>query len=119
MPRLAALAAVLALAVAAFAAHAAERKVHVYRPLSRSAAELLAPAEAALGERGSAAIDAGTNALVLIGDPSAVDDALAVLAQLDRPLATVILHYESQRLEDLAARGVRVAWNVGSGSFRV
>ena len=107
-----------ALVFVALAAHA-ERKVHIYRPLSRSAAELLAPAEAALGAGGSVALDAGTNALVLIGDPQAVDAALAVLQQLDRPLATVILHYESQRLEDLAARGVHVAWNVGAGSFCV
>jgi len=97
----------------------AERKVHVYRPLSRSAAELLAPAQAALGDAGSAAVDAGTNALILIGDAPAVDAALGVLAQLDRPLATVVLHYESERLEDLAARGVRVAWSVSAGSFRV
>ena len=116
MSRFAALLA--ALLFVALAAHA-ERKVHIYRPLSRSAAELLAPAEAALGDGGSVALDAGTNALVLIGDPQAVDAALAVLQQLDRPLATVILHYESQRLEDLAARGVHVAWNVGAGSFRV
>jgi len=108
----------IALVFVALAAHA-ERKVHIYRPLSRSATELLAPAQAALGDGGSAAVDAGTNALVLIGDPPAVAAALDVLQQLDRPLATVILHYESERLEDLAARGVHVAWNVGSGSFRI
>ncbi len=117
MPRV--LAALLAaLVFVALAAHA-ERKVHIYRPLSRSATELLAPAQAALGDGGSAAVDAGTNALVLIGDPPAVDAALAVLEQLDRPLATVILHYESERLEDLAARGIQVAWSVSAGSFRV
>ena len=114
--RLAALLA--ALALVALAAHA-ERKVHIYRPQSRSATELLAPAEAALGDAGSVAVDAGTNALVLIGDPQAVDAALAVLQQLDRPLATVILNYESERLEDLDARGVHVAWSVSAGSFRV
>lgn len=107
-----------ALAFTALAAHA-ERKVHIYRPLSRSATELLAPAQAALGDAGSVAVDSGTNALVLIGDPSAVDAALAVLAQLDRPLASVILNYESERLEDLAARGVSVAWSVSAGSFRI
>ena len=101
------------------AASAAERKVQIYRPLTRSAAELLAPAQAALGDAGSVGVDAGTNALVLIGDASAVEAALGVLAQLDRPLATVVLHYESERLEDLAARGIRVAWSVSAGSFRV
>jgi type II secretory pathway component HofQ len=97
----------------------AERRIHVYRPLSRTAAELVAPAQAALGDAGSAAVDAGTNALLLIGEPDAVAAALDVLARLDRPLATVILHYESERLEDLAARGVSVAWSVSAGSFRV
>lgn len=109
---------VAALVLAAFSA-AAERKVHIYRPVSRTAAELEAPAQAALGGAGSAAVDAGTNALVLIGDPEAVDSALAVLRQLDRPLATVLLHYESERMEDLAARGVSVAWSVSAGSFRI
>jgi hypothetical protein len=107
-----------ALLVAAFAA-AAERKVHVYRPLSRPAAELLGPAEAALGVGGSAAVDPGTNALVLIGEPAAVDAALALLAQLDRPLATIVMHYESERLSELEARGVRVAWSISAGSFRI
>jgi hypothetical protein len=107
-----------ALLVAALAA-AAERKVHVYRPLSRPAAELAGPAQAALGDGGSAAVDPGTNALVLIGEPAAVDAALALLAQLDRPLATIVLHYESERLDELQARGVRVAWSVSAGSFRI
>jgi hypothetical protein len=98
---------------------AAERKVHVYRPLSRPAAELAGPAQAALGGGGSAAVDPGTNALVLIGEPAAVDAALALLAQLDRPLATIVLHYESERLSELEAHGVRVAWSVSAGSFRI
>jgi hypothetical protein len=107
-----------ALLLAALAA-AAERKVHVYRPLSRPAVELLGPAEAALGGGGSAAVDPGTNALVLIGEPAAVDAALALLGELDKPLATIVLHYESERLSELAARGVRVAWSISAGSFRI
>lgn len=109
----------LALALALAGAAWAERSVHVYRPQSRSAAELVAPAQAALGDQGSAALDAGTNALVLIGEPRAVDAALGLLAELDRPSQTVVLHYESQRLDDLEARGVRVAWSVGAGSVRI
>jgi len=101
------------------AAHPAERKVQIYRPLTRTAAELLAPAQAALGAQGSATVDAGTNALVLIGDEQAVVAALGVLAQLDRPLPTIVLHYESERLADLTARGIQVAWSIGAGSFRV
>jgi type II secretory pathway component HofQ len=109
----------LALAIGASVAQAAERTVHVYRPQSRSATELVAPAQAALGDEGSATLDAGTNALVLIGEPRAVAAALGLLAELDRPAQTVVLHYESQRLEDLAARGVRIAWSVSAGSVRV
>ena len=108
----------LVLLAAALAAHA-ERKVHIYRPLSRTAAELEAPARAAMGDAGSATYDAGTNALVLIGDAEAVESALGVLQQLDRPLATVVLHYESARVEELEARGVRVRWSVSAGSFRI
>jgi len=109
---------VLAIALAAGVA-GAERKIHVYRPQSRGAAELVAPAQAALGDAGSAALDAGTNALVLIGEPDAVGAALALLAELDRPQPTVVLHYESQRADELAARGVRIAWSVDAGSVRV
>jgi hypothetical protein len=112
-------ASLVALVALAAAVQAAERKLQIYRPLTRSAAELLAPAQAALGDGGSAAVDVGTNALVLIGDEQAVAAALGVLAQLDRPLATVVLHYESERLEDLTARGIRVSWSVSAGSFRV
>lgn len=119
MSRLRLAASLAALVALASAVQAAERKLQIYRPLTRSAAELLAPAQAALGDGGSAAVDAGTNALVLIGDEQAVAAALGVLAQLDRPLATVVLHYESERLEDLTARGIRVAWSVSAGSFRV
>ena len=100
-------------------AHAAERRVEIYRPLTRTAAELLAPAQAALGEEGSASVDTGTNALVLIGDAPAVEAALGVLGQLDRPLATIVLHYSSERLADLEVHGVRVAWSIDAGSFRV
>ena len=110
----------LALALVLFTnAAQAERTVHVYRPQSRDAAELMAPAQAALGDAGSAALDPGTNALVLIGEPKAVAAALALLAELDRPSPTVVVHYESQRADELEARGVAIAWSVGTGSVRV
>jgi len=110
----------LALACALFASAArAERTVEVYRPQSRLAAELVPPAQAALGDAGSATFDPGTNALVLVGEREAVDAALALLAELDRPARTVVLHYESERLSELEARGVRVAWSVSAGSFRI
>ena len=107
-----------ALLCVASAAGAVERKVQIYRPLTRTAAELLAPAQAALGEQGSGSVDAGTNALVLVGAAPAVEAALAVLAQLDRPLATLVLHFESQRLGDLTARGIQIVWSIAAGSFR-
>ncbi len=108
-----ALAAVLAVAAAA------EQRFHVYRPLSRTAAELQAPAQAALGGEGSVAVDPGSNALVLIGEPDAIEATLALLAELDRARPTVVLHYESRRLADLEASGVRVAWRVDTGAVRV
>jgi type II secretory pathway component HofQ len=109
---------VLALASFAFAVHA-ERSVRLYRPQSRDAAELVGPAQAALGDEGSATLDPGTNAVVLVGEPRVVEAALRLLAELDRPARTVVLHYESQRLEDLEARGVRVAWSIDAGSVRI
>jgi hypothetical protein len=108
----------LVVTILACAAHA-ERSVHVYRPQSRDAAELVGPAQAALGGEGSATLDPGTNTLVLIGEPQAVAAALALLAELDQPARTVVLHYESQRLADLEARGVHVAWSIDAGSVRI
>lgn len=107
------------LLAAALAAQAAERTVQIYRPHSRTAAELLAPAQAVLGDEGTATVDAGTNTLVLVGEPPAIAAALVVLEELDRSLATVVLHYESQRLEELTARGIQIAWSISAGSFRV
>lgn len=100
-------------------AAAAERSIHVYRPLSRAAVELQAPAQAALGSAGSASVDPGSNALVLIGEPHALEAALALLAELDRARPTVVLHYESRRLADLEASGVRIAWRVAGGDIRI
>jgi type II secretory pathway component GspD/PulD (secretin) len=100
-------------------AAAAERSFHVYRPLSRTAAELEAPAQAALGSEGSASVDPGSNALVLIGEPRAIEATLALLAELDRARPTVVLHYESRRLADLEASGVRIAWRIHGGDVRI
>ncbi|MEN8158992.1 MAG: hypothetical protein ABFS41_02855 [Myxococcota bacterium] len=107
-----------AILLAALAA-AAERSFHVYRPLSRTAAELQAPAQAALGNEGSASVDPGSNALVLIGEPHAIEATLALLAELDRARPTVVLHYESRRLAELEASGVRIAWRVDAGDVRI
>jgi len=112
-----AFACVLAAAVAASAT--AEQGFHVYRPLGRSAAELQGPAQASLGAEGTATVDAGSNALVLVGEPRAIQATLALLAELDGPRPTVVLHYESRRLTDLEASGIRIDWRVDAGNVRI
>jgi hypothetical protein len=111
--------AALALALlCAMPAHA-ERATHVYRAKHRVAQELLPIAQAGLGDAGSAVVDPGTNSLVLIGDPAAIEAALALLAAQDQRPRTVVLRYESRALSELEASGVRVEWSVRSGGVRV
>jgi type II secretory pathway component GspD/PulD (secretin) len=112
------LAALLCLAVLAAPAEA-QRKVHVYKAKSRPAGELVDLATTALDGRGQAAVDPGTNSLVLIGDPEAVAEAIAVLDGLDRALRNVVLRYQSRREEELRALGVDVRWSAGGGGFRI
>ena len=97
----------------------AERASHVYRAQHRLAQELLPIAQASLGDAGSAALDRGTNSLVLIGDPAAIQEALVLLAAQDRRPRTIVLRYESRALSELEASGVRVEWSVRSGGVRV
>ncbi len=91
----------------------------VYRPKQRLASELLPLAEAALAGEGRAVADAGTNSLVLIGPGPVLDRTLELLAQQDRALRNVVVHYESRRLDELASEGVRVAWQVVAGDLRI
>lgn len=97
----------------------AQRRVEVYRARHRTAGELQPLAATALGERGSAAVDPGTNSLVIAGDAAAVADALAVLALQDRALRTVLLHYGSRGDTQLQRAGVRIAWSVAGRSLRI
>jgi type II secretory pathway component HofQ len=97
----------------------AERATHVYKAKHRVAQELLPVAQAGLGDAGSAVVDKGTNSLVLIGDPVAIEAALALLAAQDRRQRSIVLRYESRALSELEASGVRVEWSVRSGSVRV
>jgi hypothetical protein len=108
----------LALWCAAAPAHA-ERATHVYRAKHRLAQELLPIAQAGLGDAGSAVVDRGTNSLVLIGEPAAIEAALALLAAQDQRQRTVVLRYESRTIAELEASGVRVEWSVRSGGVRV
>jgi type II secretory pathway component GspD/PulD (secretin) len=91
----------------------------VYRPAHRLAGELLPIAEAALAGEGSVVADEGTNSLVLVGPRPALARTLELLAQQDRALRNVVVHYETRRVGDLEAEGVRVAWQVDTGSVRV
>ena len=109
----------LVLALAALVSAPAVADSLVYRPKQRLASELLPLAQVALAGEGTAAADAGTNSLVLVGPGPALDRALELLAQQDRALRNVVVHYESRRLDELESEGVRVAWQVVAGDVRV
>ena len=121
--RIALLALVLAWGASALtwgaAALAQDRSVEVYSPLHRLAAELLPLATTVLGDEGRAAVDEGTNALVLIGTPVAVARTLDLLRSQDVARRTIVLRYESRRRDELAAAGIRVDWSLGAGGLRV
>ncbi len=110
---------VLAALLAAPAPARAERSVEVYRPAHRLAEELAPLARTALGVQGSVAVDPGTNALVLVGERAAVEEALILLRRQDRAQQSVILHLESRTESELAAARLAVAWSVEAGSLRV
>jgi type II secretory pathway component HofQ len=109
----------LALALGALAAAPAGAESLVYRPQQRLASELLPLAEAALAGEGSVVADPGTNSLVLLAPRPALDRALELLAQQDRALRNVTVHYESRRVDELESEGFRVDWQVVSGNVRV
>ena len=116
--RIGALALALACGLAPAPAHA-QRRVEVYKVKYRTAEDLLPVVEAVLAGSGSVAVDRGTNSLVLIGDPSAVADALALLGTQDRRLRTVVLRYDTKRTSQLEAEGFDVRWTVEAGDFRI
>lgn len=97
----------------------AQRRVEVYKMRYRAAEDLLPVIETLLSGSGSVALDRGTNSLVLIGDPAAVADALALLGAQDRRLRTVVLRYDTRRMSELEAQGVDVRWTVEAGDFRI
>ena len=101
------------------AARAEGPSVEVYKAANRTAAELLPLAETAMAGEGSAVLDSGTNAIVLLGPRSAVERTLALLRQQDQRRRTVVMRYESKRVEELAAELIRIEWSVGGGSVRV
>jgi len=97
----------------------ASAETRVYEARHRPAAELLPLAEVALGERGRAAEGPSGRRVVLVGDAAALDEAVALLEAMDRPLRTVVLRYRSERTEELEARGVEVDWGAHHGDVRV
>lgn len=109
----------LLLALAAAPALPARADMEVYRPRHRLAAELLPLAETALGERGRAVLDPGSNALVLMGDPEALARARAVLTELDAARQTVRVHYARRSRAALEAAGVEVRWRAEAGPLRI
>lgn len=107
---------ILLLLLCATTAHA---ELELYRPQHRPAAELLPLARTALAGEGTAAIDPGGNALLLQGEPAALRRTRELLAQLDRALQSVVLHYESREQDTLEALGIRIVWQVDTGSLRI
>jgi hypothetical protein len=97
----------------------AQRRVEVYKVKYRTAEDLLPIVQTVLAGAGTAAVDRGTNALVLIGDAPAVGDALELLRTQDRKLRSVVIHYDTKRVRDLEAEGFDVRWNVEAGDFRI
>ncbi len=97
----------------------ADRAMKVYRVEHRAAADLVASVEVALGEEGSAALDAGTNSIVLSGSPAALERALAVLQTQDRERRTVLVTAELMTLSGLDAAGYRIEWEAGQGRLRI
>jgi type II secretory pathway component GspD/PulD (secretin) len=111
----AALAAVLVWLSAAPALSDAE----VYKPRHRLASELLPIAEAALGAEGRVVLDPATNSLVMLGPPSVVAQARALLEQMDSKLHSVVIQYQQQRSATLDSSGVAVRWSTTAGPIRI
>jgi hypothetical protein len=119
-PRTARTLVALLLALAFGAPASGAPQAEVYRVQHRTAEELLPYAEAALGSEGRAVVDPGSNSLVLLCErPELLRSALALLAAQDRALRTVVLEYQSQRVSELEAEGIRVDWGVAAGAMRI
>lgn len=97
----------------------AQRRVEVYAPKHRLASELEPLAQVALEGSGSVAVDRGTNRLVLIGDREAIGKALALLAEQDRALRSIVLRYDTRRRSALEAKGFVVEWSATAGAYRL
>lgn len=97
----------------------ASQTLVAYRVQHRPAAEMLSVAETALGADGTVALDARTATLILNGSPAAVERTMALLAQLDRRLRTVVVTHEIRERSDIDALSIRVDWQVSAGPVQV
>jgi len=91
----------------------------VYKAQHRSAEELLPLAQAAVGGEGQVVIDSNTNSLVILGSEQAIAQVLALLAQQDRRLRSVLIRYREEIVSELEAAGVDVRWSAGRGALRI
>ena len=97
----------------------ATQTIELYRARYRPAAELVPIARSVLGGEGQVTLDARTATLVLKGSPQAIQRALALLEQVDRPLRQVVIESVVREIEDLDALGVRVAWKTSLGPLSI
>ena len=93
--------------------------IATYRVQYRPADDLVSVAEAVLGDVGSVTFDARTATLILNGPEEAVERALALLKQMDRPLRDVVVTHEIRELAELEALTVAIQWQAGTGWLRI
>ena len=97
----------------------ATQTIELYRARYRPAAELVPIARSALGSEGQVTLDARTATLVLNGSTQAIQRALALLEQVDRPLRQVVIESVVREVEDLDSLSVRVAWKTSLGPLSI
>ncbi len=97
----------------------ATQTIELYRARYRPAAELVPIARNALGSEGQVTLDARTATLVLNGSHRAIQRALALLEQVDRPLRQVVIESVVREVEDLDSLSVRVAWKTSLGPLSI
>jgi type II secretory pathway component GspD/PulD (secretin) len=102
-----------------YRAHTGEREAHLYELRHRFADEFLPLARDLMGERGSATLHPGGNAILLVGAPEDVARTLSILLMQDRPLNSIVVRYAMKRLSGLEAAGVEIRWKVDAGSTRI
>jgi hypothetical protein len=107
------------LAALVLASLTATQTIELYRARYRPAHELVPIARSALGSGGQVTLDARTATLVLNGSPQAIQRALALLEQVDRPLRQVVIESVVVELEELDTLGVRVAWKTSLGPLSI